>query len=82
MAHDGFVYKELLQENEDFMELMLRTPATKRNVMVFDFNKFTPKSFHLKLTPIDRKGTKAQCCQSGFFHSSATQCTRSFFTLP
>ena len=58
MDQEGFIHKDVLREDENFMELMLRTPATKRNVMVFDFNKFTPKSFYLKLTPIDRKAGK------------------------
>jgi diguanylate cyclase (GGDEF)-like protein len=58
MEQEEFIHKGQLKENEDFMELMLRTPATKRNVIVFDFNKFTPKAFYLKLTPIDRKNNK------------------------
>jgi diguanylate cyclase (GGDEF)-like protein len=58
MEQEEFIHKGQLKEGEDFMELMLRTPATKRNVIVFDFNKFTPKAFYLKLTPIDRKNNK------------------------
>jgi len=58
MEQDDFIHKGLLNDEEDFMELMLRTQATKRNVMVFDFNKFMPKSFHFNLTPINRKDGK------------------------
>ena len=58
MEQDDFVHKGLLKDDENFMELMLRTQATKRNVMIFDFNKFTPKSFHFNLTPINRKNGK------------------------
>jgi len=58
MEQNDFIHKGLLEKDEDFMELMLRTQATKRNVMVFDFNKFKPKSFHFNLTPINRKDGK------------------------
>ncbi len=58
MEQDGFIHKKLLNEGEDLMELMLRTPATKRNVMIFDFKDFVPKAFYFKLTPIDRKNNK------------------------
>jgi len=58
MPQEGFIDKSHLKDGEDFMELMLRTQATKRNVMIFDFNRFVPKSFYLKLTPIDRRDNK------------------------
>ncbi len=59
LEQDRHVHKGLLKDNsDDLMELMLRTEATKRNVMLFDFNDFKPKAFHFNLTPIDRINNK------------------------
>lgn len=58
MEQEGFLHKGLLNEDEDFMELLLRTDEANRNVMVFDFNTFIPKSFNINITPIDRASNK------------------------
>lgn len=58
MEQDGFLHKGLLIDDEDFMELLLRTDTVNRNVMIFDFNSFSPKSFNINITPIDRAGNK------------------------
>jgi len=50
----NYIHKGLLKDNDNFMELFLDTDISKRNVMIFDFQRFTPKAFEFKLTPIDR----------------------------
>jgi response regulator of citrate/malate metabolism len=54
IEQDGYLHKGLLQKGDDLMELLLKTSISKRNVLIFDFNQFTPKAFEFKLTPIDR----------------------------
>ncbi|MEA3498379.1 MAG: GGDEF domain-containing protein [Campylobacterota bacterium] len=54
LEQKNHIHKGLIEDGDNLMELMLKTRATKRNVMIFDFNKFTPKAFHFNLTPIDR----------------------------
>jgi len=58
IEQDNYIHKKLLKDDEDFMELMLKTQAKDRNVMIFDFSDFMPKSFHFNLTPIDRVDNK------------------------
>ena len=58
IEQDDYIHKKLLKDDEDFMELILRTQTTSRNVMIFDFSNFMPKSFHINLTPIDRDNNK------------------------
>lgn len=55
IVQEDVLNKEKLEPNENFMELYLKTPIANRNVILFDFNNFTPKTFHLKITPIDRE---------------------------
>ena len=58
LEQDNHIHAGLLEEGEDFAELMLKTNATQRNVMIFDFNQFMPKAFQFSLTPIDRVDDK------------------------
>ena len=58
LEQEGHIHKKLIEDGDSFIELMLKTDATKRNVMIFDLNKFMPKAFHFTLTPIDRENNK------------------------
>ncbi len=58
LEQDNHIHKGLMKEGDDFIELMLKTDATKRNVMLFDLDKFIPKAFHFTLTPIDRENNQ------------------------
>ncbi len=58
LEQDDYIHKGLLNGNDDFIELMLKTDAIKRNVMIFNLEKFTPKVFHFTLTPINRENNK------------------------
>ncbi len=58
LEQDDFIHKGLLKDDEKLIDLMLRTRATKRNVMIFDFAKFVPKSFQFNLIPINRENGK------------------------
>lgn len=54
IEQEDYLHNGLLEEGDNFMELLLKTDLAKRNVMIFDFSLFTPKAFEFKLTPIDR----------------------------
>ncbi|MBD3841231.1 MAG: diguanylate cyclase [Campylobacterales bacterium] len=58
IEHGDMLSNSKITQGENFMELYLKASVSDRNVLLFDFNNFTPKTFHIKITPIDRKNNK------------------------
>ena len=58
LQRENYLHNGLLDSDDNFMELMLQTEQTKRNVLIFDYNLFQPKAFHFTLTPLDMHDNK------------------------
>jgi two-component system cell cycle response regulator len=58
LAHNDVLHEDKIEDEENFMELYLKTTEINRNVMLFDFNSFKPMTFHIKITPIERREKK------------------------
>ena len=55
MEQDGFLHRNMLEDEENFIELINRTDVSNRNVMVFDFNTFSPASYYISVTKLDQE---------------------------